>query len=188
MPLDSLTVFFLHGGYPGARSAVIERTVGKILDFHADKSRAEITKELGLTVRQFNELVASEDFQHKYNELFVELRSDPNINATRKKVVEDLLPKALKQLEIELTSRDVPWTVRQNARRDVFKMVGIEAIKPVESDRQDAAKFLASHQISINVGTANVNAVPVPNEYLEAMKSIQPEVVEGEVKELDETA
>jgi hypothetical protein len=179
IPPDELSNKILYGEMESIRKPFIDRLIEKILDLKKSRTRAEIAKEMGLTRRQLDHLMNSDDFRQAYALAFHDIRSDPNINAVRQAVVEELLPRAYLSLEKELT--EGTWAVRQRARQDIFKLAGIDAIKPAEDEREEFVKFLEKHDIKI---TKEEKAIPA--EYQDAMKQYLPEVVEAEVKSVVE--
>lgn len=174
----------LYGENPEAKIAVFNQVVKKLLDLNKGRTRTEMAEEIGITHGQLEHLLRKSEFREHWAEQFVALREDPNIQAVQKIVVEDLLPEALRTLKAEL-SADAPWTVRQNARRDIFKLAGVEAVQAEQSDRAAAAAFLEKYEITIIDGRPQA---PIPAAYLEAMKDYLPDVVDGEVKEVDQSS
>jgi hypothetical protein len=175
MSPEELSNELLYGDLEGTRKAFIDRVIEKILDLKKARTRAELCKELGLTRRQLDYLMSSDDFREAYALAFHDIRSDPNINAVRQAVVEELLPKAYQMLERELT--EGTWPVRQRARQDIFKLAGIDAIKPAEDEREEFVKFLEKHDIKIT----KENKPALPEEYQEAMEKYLPDVVDAQV-------
>lgn len=175
MEPEELSNQILYGDISGVREHFINRLIEKILDLKRGRTRAEIAKEMGLSRRQLDYLMASDDFRQAYALAFHDIRSDPNINAVRQAIVEELLPQAFQMLVRELN--EGTWTVRQKARQDIFKLAGIDAIKPVEDEREEFVKFLQKHDITISTADK-----ALPDEYKEAMDKI----VEAEVTEVEE--
>jgi predicted transcriptional regulator len=158
---------------PEWRKTLIGRIIDRILNLDRAYTRAQIAEELGITVSQLQRLLESDDFKEIYAQRFIALRSDPNIKAVQAYVVENLLPRALKVLEQELTDPEVPWSVKDKAIERIFRMTGIGEIKPINDDRHEAIKFLQDHGINVTIN--------IPKEYEDALKSA--EVVEGEFQE-----
>jgi len=146
----------------------------KVLDLEHGMKRQQVADSFFLTPRQLHYLMISDDFKERYAAAFIEVRGDPIISAVQQGIVEDLLPIAYRQLQAALT--EAPWSVRLNAVDKVMKMAGVQNVRPLANDRDEAARFLASHNITVTVEPT------IPKEYKDAVNAL--EIVEGEVKEL----
>ena len=169
------------------REMILQKVIDRILDLDTARTRAQIGREIGLTKYQLDKIIASDDFKQLYADTFVKIRSDPNIELVQQKVIEDLLPAAFRSLRLELEP-GAPWTVRQRARQDIFKLAGIEAQQHQNSDRAEANKFLSQWNITLNFEKGG-GSVPIPEEYQQAFQDTLPPI-EGEVREAsgEETA
>lgn len=153
------------------RRDFIEHAVDTILDIEHKQTRKEIADKLGITMRAFRVMIDSDDFKDIYNNKFATLKNDPNIKTVQHLVVEELLPEAYRALRDALAF-DAPWNVRQKAYQDVFKIAGIEAVKPQQSDKAAASEFLKKNNVNINIIGSDV-----PAEYKEALGLLEDEVV-----------
>lgn len=179
---DLLAHEMMYGGDEDAKRAVFKKLIDKLLDLDKGRKRNELAKEMGMRPGQLEHLLKQDAFREQWAEQFVSMRSDPNIQSVQKIVVEDLLPAALKSLRAEL-SVDAPWTVRQNARRDIFKLAGVESVHAEQSDRAAAVEFLERHDIRVQDGKLQL---PIPQEYLDALANYIPsEVIDAEVTEAE---
>jgi hypothetical protein len=149
---------------PEVKKQFTLKVIDRILDLNLDETRTQLCEALGLTKIQLRNLMQTDFFREEYSRKFIEIRSDPNIPLVRQAVVEDLLPKAFMSLQEEL-SPAAPWSVRQKARQDIFKLAGVEAVKPQENDRLEAAAFLAKHNVTITIE----KKPDIPSEYREAV-------------------
>lgn len=172
-----LSALVYSDAYPELRRAMSKKASDMFLSLDPTIRRGDIAKTLGLTEDQLRKLVDTKEFREYYNQFFLELASDPVIQATRKRIVEDLLPRALGVLEWELSDK-APSTVRQKARQDVFKLAGVREIEAKTNDRQEAARFLA------NVGVGKIE-ITVPAEYRQAVADL--EVVDAEFVDSSDT-
>ncbi len=164
---QALQEFYLSPEYPLFKEAVAERAAGMYLDIQRAWSLDEIANALGMSAKRLRTFVRTDPvFKKKYGEIFARITEDPGPRSIQMKVVENLLPAAYNTLRDEL-SPTAPWGVRQKARQDVFRLAGVEQLKPSESDRQEVARFLTQF------GDVNIN-VNVPDEYREAVAKYLP--------------
>lgn len=155
---------------------VSERIASMFLDPATDHSRKEIAETVGMTDKQLRSFTRTPVFQDVYRETFLKVVDDPGPAAIQIKIVEDLLPVAFQTLKNEL-SPDAPWTVRQGARRDVFKLAGVTQVERQDSDRRDLSEFLT--QRGINIDELNIT---VNNQYQDAMKRFD---IDGDFTQLE---
>ncbi|HMN10967.1 MAG TPA: hypothetical protein PKD55_01430, partial [Bellilinea sp.] len=74
-----------------AREYIYNRTIDLILDVDRGRTRDEICRIVGITKSQLNTMISSDEFKVLYAEKFIKVRSDPNIELVRQRVIEDLL-------------------------------------------------------------------------------------------------
>ena len=166
------------------KSIYFNRIIDRVLSIEQGVTRSQIAKDLGISPSLLTRMMNSDEFKELYSAKFIELRSDPNIDVSRQYIVQDLLPLAMHQLRRELTENDIPWTVRQKARQDVFKLAGLGASEYQRDDRAEALKFLEDHDVTIDVH-AKKKSIEVPEEYRAAVKEMIPSI-EAEYKLVDE--
>ena len=152
------------------RKGIIQQAVAMFLDLDTARSRKQMAKELGLGLWQFNHLIESDEFAEIYDDHFAELTNDPTLRAVQTKLVEEMLPKAVKTIDSILSNVKAPATVRLKAALETLRLAGVQAATPAASDRQELSEFLSKHNI-------NITQVNVGEE-----KKV--EVVEGEVKDV----
>lgn len=146
--------------------AVVKQAVDMFLDLETSKSRKQMADELGLTVWQLKILLDTDEFAEIYDDHFAELTNDPTLRAVQSKIVEDLLPKAIKTMDQILKDEKGPPSVRLKAALETLRLAGIKAASPGTSERQEMTDFLSRHNIvQVNVGDTE-----------------KVEVIEGEIK------
>lgn len=164
---------------PAVRRMFLKRMAEKVLDLTRPPDRARIAEELGITKRQLDRLMQSDDWAEVYAEYFGALRGDPIIDQIKREISEDLAPRAFQVYREFLTSDKVPYTVRYRAAKDILTFAGVQPEQKTPSDRSDATAFLA--QLNINVG----QPLAIPPEYQKAVQDVQPEeIIEGEARDL----
>lgn len=175
--------------WPMLRQAVAERAAEMYLDIRQGWSVASIAEAVGMTPRAFKVFIRSQEFSDAYNNVFHKVTDDPLPRAIQTKIMEELAPAAYISLKEELTGSAVPWTVKQNARRDVFKLIGVEAVPRRDSDRDEAIQYLVKqmgeNQINMVNNTININ---IPVEYQNALRNylIDPDTIDGSFSDPDE--
>ena len=177
MTIQEFAQLLLHGD--DTRGLYIQRALDMILDLDSNLSRREIAEYLGITQRQLKALMITDEFREMYALAFTEVRGDPIIPEIQRRIVEDLLPTALRQLTSALT--EAPWTVRMRAIERIMALSGVKEITAQTNDRDEAAKFLSSHNVLVTVQTS-----PVPKEFQEAVALLAPDIVEGEITEIED--
>lgn len=168
LDLKVLHEFSISPEFPFFREAVAERASEMYLDTQHSWNIDEIANALGMTKRELRSFTKQDVFLNKYRELFTRLDEDPTPRAVQTKIIETALPKAYEALMDLLDRKNSPM-VRFNAVKMVIELAGIQSIKPAQSDRAEAAKFLS--QAGIHVQQLNVI---VPPEYQDAMKKYLP--------------
>jgi hypothetical protein len=163
------------------REAMAQRCAEMFLTINGTISRQEIAKALDMSETTLRRFTRSEEFQTAYNEIFANVTEDPLPRTVQLMVQERFLPKAIEVLDEMLTKPGVPWSVKQKAQQDVFKLAGIEQVERRENDRAEAAKFLA--EIGV-IQTGDQYNIIIPPEYQDAMNRFGVDVVEGEVSRL----
>jgi hypothetical protein len=167
-------------------SAMIDSLVFMMLDLSEDSlTYSEMAEELDITVAQLKNLTRTEEFQDRWNERFMQLGTDPRVQATHAHIVE-LLPMAFTALKDGITDPDVPWTAKRDFIFKVFDLSGIERPENIRNDRKEAENFLSE----LGDHEDGQIVITVPTSYVEAMEKFnQPQddddVVEGEVREVE---
>lgn len=171
--------YIINGDDDALKRHISERIAAMFLDPEKDHARKEIADAVGMTDKQLRSFTRTPIFQDIYRETFLKVIDDPGPAAVQIKIVEDLLPVAFQTLKAEL-SDSAPWTVRQGARRDVFKLAGVTQVERQDSDRRDLSEFLLKRGLNIDEINITVN-----NQYQDAMKrfEIQGEVIDAEPDE-----
>lgn len=131
------------------RSAMIEKAVALFLDTRSDHSWDQIAQALGISVMALKDLTKSQAFMDKYDEHFAELGHDPRLKGAQAALV-DLLPKAVRELSLLLSSGDTPPSVKMKAIEKILELNGIRPNKGGEMDRAELMEFLKSANITIN--------------------------------------
>jgi hypothetical protein len=152
------------------RQRQIETAVALFLDIEHDHSWEQIAEAVGVSASTLKAMTKSDQFMAVYNEHFVELGHDPRLKASKAALV-DMLPKAIRVLKEMITSEGTPPSVRLNAIKEILRLNGFEANKPIQSDKQELADFLKGAGMQVN----NIS-VNLPAEYKEKMQ----EYVEGQ--------
>jgi len=135
------------------RQIIVKQAVQMFLDLDTVRSRKQIAAELGLTVWQLKILLDTDEFAQIYDDHFAQVTNDPTVRAVQTKVIEELLPKAVKAIDDILNDPKAPPTVRLKAALETMRLSGIKAASPVASERQELSEFLSSHNIvQVNVG------------------------------------
>jgi hypothetical protein len=91
-----------------------------------------------------------------------------------------MLPLAAVELKRLLTSTRTPAGVRLRAIERIFSLNGLNEPQQQGNDRQELARFLIEHHITLD----SVGIVVVPAEYEKALQDALPEVIEGEAKDV----
>ena len=180
---DKLIMIVKSPQYPLWREALAKRCAEMFLSIDDNFSRKDVARALGMSENQLRRFTRTEEFQNAYNELFVNVTEDPMPKTVQLMIQEQLLPEALKVLKKELTGDDVPWSVKQKARQDVFKLSGIEQVERKENDRAEAAKFLADIGV---VNTGDQYNIIIPPEFSNALEKFGiNEVIDVETKQIE---
>jgi hypothetical protein len=180
---DKLIMIAKSPQYPIWQEALAKRCAELFLSIDDNFSRGAVAKTLGMSENQLRRFTRSEVFQNAYNELFVNVTEDPMPKTVQLMIQEQLLPEAMKVLRKELTDDEVPWSVKQKARQDVFKLSGIEQVERKENDRAEAAKFLAEVGV---VNTGDSYNIIIPPEFTKAMEKFGiSEVIDAEHSQIE---
>jgi hypothetical protein len=142
----------------------IETAVALFLDIEHSHSWDEIAAAVGVHTSTLKAMTKSDQFMAVYNEHFVELGHDPRLKASKAALV-DMLPTAIRELRNMITAPETPPSVRLNAIKEILRLNGFEASRPIQSDKQELADFLKGAGLQVN----NIN-VSVPPEFQEKMK------------------
>ena len=136
------------------------------LNLDDPKSLPEMAAEMNMSVHQFRELTKTEEFDIAYNDLFLELGSDPRYKAAQGALA-DMLPIAMQQLRNILTGTRTPEGTRLKAVEKIMSLNGLENIQPQQSNRQELVEYLVENNINIDA----VN-IALPEMYQEQMDDI----------------
>jgi hypothetical protein len=162
-----------------------EAAAALFLDLRVARTWKEIAEELGISPATLREITKTPEFDEAYNLLFAELGHDPRYRAAQAGV-SDMLPLAVTHLRSMLVDPHTTGATRLRAIEIIFKLNGLDAQQPQQSDRQDLVNFLASHKSEVSQ-----LAIQVPAEFLDAARRFLPsdsveEVVNATVTVLDE--
>ena len=150
------------------RKVIIKQAVDMFLDLDRGHSRKQMADELGLTIWQLKLLLDTDEFADIYDDHFGELINDPTLRAVQSKLVEDMLPKAIRAMDEILTDKKGPASVRLKAALETLRLAGVQASSPVASERSELTDFLNRHNIvQVNVGEGE-----------------KVEVIDGEIKDM----
>lgn len=139
-----------------------EQAAALFLDLNEARSWKQIAEEMEISPAQLRDLTKSAEFDEAYNQLFAELGHDPRFRAAQA-AVSDLLPLSIQTLKELLTSARTPAGVKLKTAERIIALNGLENPAAAASDRQEVAKFLVEHHISLDdIGIA------VPSEYRDA--------------------
>ena len=131
-------------------------------------SWADVARELDLSPSQLRDLTKTAEFDAAYNQLFAELGHDPRFRAAQGAVA-DMLPLATVELKRLLTGTRTPAGVRLRAIERIFSLNGLNEPQQQGNDRQELARFLVEHHITLeSVG------IVVPPEYDRALRDALP--------------
>ena len=155
--------------------AQCEAAAALFLDLETDRTYAQIAEELGLTVARLKDITKKPEFDAAYNQLHAELGHDPRFRAAQGAMA-DMLPLAIRQLKSLLSGTQTPAGVRLKAIEAVMKLNGLQEPQPQGTDRQELAKFLVEHHV-----TLDAVGMIVPDEYRQAYEGAMSDVVEGEI-------
>ena len=158
----------------------VEKAVSLFLDLEVERTWAEIARELGLSVPGLHNLTKSDEFNEIYNEFFSELGHDPRLKVSQQALA-DMVPLAVRTLREILSDPSATTASRMKAVEMVFKMAGVEQVKPRESDKSELQNFLLGK--GVNIEQVNVQLPPSLQRAEKMLASPPPEIVEGEVEE-----
>jgi AraC-like DNA-binding protein len=160
----------------------VERAVALFLDIEHEHSWQAIADELGISVPTLKKLTKTKEFEELYNQYFVELGHDPRLAASRQAVA-DLLPLAVRRLRNLLIDESTPPTVTLNAIKEVMHYTGLATPTSSKNDKNELAEFLKKAGVQ-EVNLTQTNTI-VPPEYAAFLRDNEPEVVDGEVTEIE---
>jgi len=163
MTRDDIHSMFLHGE-PELKAAIIKRTIDMYLDLEGGHTKADMLETLGITQYELSTLVKSEEFEEAYNEYFLEIASHPTIKAVQHQLVEDLLPRAFRELQALLGAESE--NVRMKVIFEIFKLAGVRPVEPSKTQRRDFADFLERKSINVDLN------ITIPDQYADAMDAV----------------
>jgi len=169
------------------RHTKILRAVEMFLDVNVSHSWEDIAKEIGVTTRTLKNMVKEEEFIQAYNEYYDELTSDPRRRASIISL-NNLLPKAISELEKLITEDGTPPSVKFQAIKEVIHLNNVSGDVGKKSDRNELAEFLKG----VGVVNFNINQTPAHKHFDAKIKehgyehAIDAEFVEGEFEEVEE--
>lgn len=161
----------------------VSKAVEMFLDFHQDRTYAEIARELGMSITALHNLTKSEDFNEIFNEYYAEMNDNPRIKASQQAIA-DMVPLAIRTLKEIILDPGAPASSRIKAIEMVMRYAGIEKAQPKESDKGELQNFLLGK--GVNIEQVNVSLPPSLQRAEALLASVPHAVVEGVIMEQPE--
>ena len=146
-----------------SRSEAIEHAVACYLNVSKTRmSETQMAEECGLTISAFKNMTRSDDFIELYSKNYEDLGHSPLLNPA-KTMIGNMLIKSLGIFDELMSDADTPANTRFQMIKWAVEMNGLQAPKPVGSDKDELTNFLKD----ANVTQINNNTLVLPDGFHE---------------------